>query len=1238
MDSNIGTLIEKEKRCIEIVLRISDEVDEEYLRIIKKELLVEQTINTSVNSELFGSGADLYRLSYSDLVRIVEEDDLLASVNPIKYVFVHWANHWDEIKTAIHSSCSSDAMLTLDENSNSQNSDIKRYFEVQAKPYVNLFEIEVQRVSDLPLTQRICIPFSMKTNIESLRKEDVQNEPTNHEVSLPFSVKLLMSMKFHVDAETLSEDCTLRKIHIRYFDFDFEGYVRIKGDSEDFDTKQQIPISAISPQDHRSIKLLLEYIDVDVGHDKSTTTPSKYRVSEFHDDLAESEQPDSLIFDNKPRTRPTESGRRKNSVLTRRQIPIEKSLGMKSSNDRLNSVLAMPEFRTLSESAGSLYQGSKHLSCDETEKSEAYSSVVSVLGKNYTESSCSKLHLPAASDTSTHVPHTAVNRSLPQSPFFTGNSPGVQEALSLEQNNKILELPITEPSDHTTNVQQKHHKLLSESWFSQYIDKSSLHSALLLPEFYWNIEEKRKESWSTNYFPLPYIDGKQYRSAAKWKRLIRKGVPFSFRPSLYSILLSIESFLLTRPSYFFASICAAFPYFSTIEKSSTRSSKRSSGPDSVMQFCETGGSKNVNNPLFFTQAFPHFCPRSVPLFGMQKEEFSSLLVSIFREEGEIAVKTILCILCNQFPEFSYIPMLPALVCLLNLHLPSADKAAAAAYHCIATSAVCLGQRSRLESSEYLFKQSEEFNIFYAYLTLTETVHLSYLCTVYTLIKKHCPGLKISRSLPKLDIKEPHRVFSESDSIEQRRSQFVLLLLHALHSNFFTNVLPIPLCLIIVDGYLNEGMKVLVRYSVALMLMFGEVLLSENELLFLSPYSYDKLCKLIKSLRTKCHERFWNIESQKLKNPFEDLVDIAFALRIQRGHLSDVLTEKPLKKYVFNTLLSIRNDQDFTTCHKNKIPRSPLRYLFPATPYLTVRASFDLSSDEKPQSNQLSVSSDRQFFSSPSSIISTPMLWESFFTLLPSKVLINHAITRVYSTEKDGWSLQSLYQKCMLINSRTKSKSPPLRALANPSENQPTVILLSVVPCKQSAFDEHIAESSADTPLRRDLLNEIPASPLHSTPLEPSTPLAAGRAPVPLTSKPIRRFILGAFLSVPPTITTQGDNSSSFIGSCDTFVFTLHPHVSVYSADPQRTGTSKAGESGSYAANYFYGSANELRIGLGDSGSAIVLETDLHGGLTSPCKTFQSPQLLAENDTDTRAWERTQRFQVLQCEVLAFVEK
>ena len=1220
MDQSAHAEISSDKPVAELVLRVSDELDETYLRIIKKDAVVKRPVSIHGSSHSVSSH-DLFYLSHDELITLVEQDDLLATINPIKYLFVRWGDHWEEIKQS-KSSLENQTSPTLDEKK--ENRQTKGHFEVQLKPSVNLFEVEVQRVSDASYTSpRTCIPLSMRTCIKT-PVTLTANSPSDHHVPLPFSVECLLSLNFEIDHETLSEDCTLRKVHMRYYDFDYEGFVRIDTETSVIDTKPQLPISAICPHDHKSVRLLLEYVDVVLENDKCTTTPSKYRVEELEDPL-EDDADDTIIFSNKPRAPEKSWGGRKNSVLTRRRIPVEKTPGMKSSNDKLNQVLSMPEFQSLNSSAlGAAYHGSKHLTAHEVAKSDVCSSAATFLEKITLESVPSTSKGPDELDTS----YQERKFNPPQSPFFTGNPPSTPKELDKTHHESPDDYEPSVPPTTVAEENETAQNLLNEGWFSRYIDKASLTEALLLSPAQWDMEMRCKELWSSHHFPLPYINGKEYQSVTKWKKLIRRGVPFLFRSSLYSILLCVESFLLTRPSYFYASICSAFPYFSALENK-RGAGKSLKGSESAISMYDTSIARNSNNPLFFCEAFPHFCPRSVPLFGMLKEQFSAILVSLFCEEGEIAVKTILCILCNQFPEFSYIPMLPALLCLLLLQLPSADKVAAAAYHCISTSAVCLGQRSRVGSNEYLFKENEEFNIFYAHLTLTESVHLSFIGTVYTLARKLCPGLRISSTLPS---------FQSTEKVlpVDMRSLYFLLIVHNMLSSLFTAILPIPLCLIIMDSYLNEGLKVLVRYGIALMILVGKELLDENESFFTLPFSLESLNRLLKSLKLKCTDRFAKNANTKGRGGFDELIDLSFALRIQRGHLSGILMDKDLKKYVFSTILSSRNDTSGEE-HRLRVSaqqKSAIRHIFPTAPCLSVRASFALPSDDKQQIVQKPT--ERSPFASPSSILSTPMLWESFFTLLPQKILINHTIRRVYSTETDGWSLQSLYQKCMNTGGKHTNKPSILRQRGVSSETlPPSVLLLSVVPTRLSAFDESLGGCALNSPARSDLLNEIPASPLHATPIEPTAPASTTGAPLSLTSKPIRRFVLGAFLSVPPAITVQSDSSSSFIGSPDTFVFTLHPHVSVYNGAKRRSGRST--DAAPHSANYFYGSATELRVGLGDDGSAIVLETDLHAGMTSPCKTFHSPQLLSENDADTRVWERTQRFQVLQCEVLSFVE-
>jgi len=259
--------------------------------------------------------------------------------------------------------------------------------------------------------------------------------------------------------------------------------------------------------------------------------------------------------------------------------------------------------------------------------------------------------------------------------------------------------------------------------------------------------------------------------------------------------------------------------------------------------------------------------------------------------------------------------------------------------------------------------------------------------------------------------------------------------------------------------------------------------------------------------------------------------------------------------------------------------------------------------------------DVSCFVSPSSIISTPMLWESLFSLLPSKVLVNHTITRAYSTSCDGWSLQSMYKGCGRALSKKQSGSLPVYSTKPSDSPTPVLVLMSVVLSKPND-ETHVA-----TPYQAELKVEIPASPVHTGSYDSLSQGTTWPA-VSLAPKPLRRTIIGAFLSVVPSSASVSD--ASFVGSPDAFVFTLQPEVSVYRLRTKQH------------SSFLYSSANELRVGLGEKGSAIVLQSDLHSGITSTCASFNSPPLVNVDENTTGS--TTASFQVLQCEVLMFKAK
>ena len=1197
---------------VQIVLRISEELDDTYLRIVNREVT---PTARQIDNGLFGapSDGDLYQISYEQVVQLVEEDDLLCSLHPIKYIFVRWGDHWDEINAEVSSVHEDRADCTLQENA-AANKNLN-FFEVYKKPYVNLFEVEIQRASENPLSlPRVCIPLTMRSSID-VRAKNETAKSTKAQVELPLSMSFLTTLNFQADSEVLSEDLKLRKVHVRYFDHDYEGYAQMNVSSTSPNPTHGIPLSAVSPADHCSVKLLIEYVDIDIGHEGAVITPSKEKSPSPVEEEFNIFKNKTSIFDNKPRSKSNDCGRRKNSVLTRRRLPFDDKQDESKSVQSLHAALSATSVRSLGENS-EIYKGSKHLATGNSYK------------KTEISSSRGSIPTPRRKSEASHPP---------QSPFFTGKPSNSQEVASpqstLPEASKSTAAEKSFKSEQNkADVGLEPERVLDGSIFSPFTDSSALTRALHLPSPYWEIEMKQKDLWSTEYFPLPFIEAKKYQNTTKWKHIIRKGVPFSFRSSLYTILLSIENFLLTRPSYLHSSICATFPYFATLEKSKFIPIKRSSSadPKKIISYADSG-SHNKSN-LFFSKNFPHFCPRSAPLFGLQKSDFSSLVVSLLCEEGEIALKTILCVLCNQFPEFLYAPILPSLLCLLIVHLPSVDKVAAAAYRCIAVSAACFGQRGRTGSSDYFLQENDDYNAFRAHLTLTQTTHLAYLYTVYSLICKNCPRMRVSKELPTLHIPRTEaEIYPQKsrDCAENGRSLYVFLIIHALQVNFFTNVLPAPLCLIIMDAYLNEGLKVLVRYSIALFSLFGAELLEEFEVAVAKPYSEEVLVSMNQRLRQQCHERFWtHTKGSEDKSPFDELVNLAFSIKMQSGHLNSQFTDKNLRKHVFTVLSGISSSAIGKKTDPLHSQSSPTAYLFPSIPCLTARPSFDFSADVDSRRSSEPVVPGLSCFVSPSSIISTPMLWESFFSLLPSKVLVSHSIFRVYSTECDGWSLQSLYQRNAKANSK-KVASSQYRSLHTAEAPTCTVLLLSVVPCNNSPLGTH---SSAPS---EDLTEEVPASPVH-TGSHDSTTSATTWPPVSLTSKPIRRTILGAFLSVSPSITTQSDSTSSFIGTADTFVFTLQPHVSVYRTQSGARGKkrwSKSGDHSHFNSNFLYGSANELRVGIGEDGSAIVLDADLHSGLTSTCRTFNSPPLIQlKNEVNTV------NFQVLQCEVLAFKDK
>jgi len=208
------------------------------------------------------------------------------------------------------------------------------------------------------------------------------------------------------------------------------------------------------------------------------------------------------------------------------------------------------------------------------------------------------------------------------------------------------------------------------------------------------------------------------------------------------------------------------------------------------------------------------------------------------------------------------------------------------------------------------------------------------------------------------------------------------------------------------------------------------------------------------------------------------------------------------------------------------------------------------------------------------IVNTPALWEDLFVWLPSEKIVGAEIFQLYSTETQGWSLQTLYQRCTVVG-----------------DSCPVLLLLDVLP--KDSKRESISLSGT--------LNGTIGN---------------------LGSFTTRRHVIGAYLSHAPVPQAKRttDHSSSpsrgehFYGNTDCFVFSLLENKRYKASDTNH--------------NFILPKGDELLVGCGGEGSAISLPADFHIGTSNRCDTFGNERLVPS----------AEQFHVLHVEVFGLGDK
>eukprot|EP00760_Papus_ankaliazontas_P021666 PhM_4_TR18718/c0_g1_i1/m.62817/K21841/TBC1D24; TBC1 domain family member 24 len=248
-------------------------------------------------------------------------------------------------------------------------------------------------------------------------------------------------------------------------------------------------------------------------------------------------------------------------------------------------------------------------------------------------------------------------------------------------------------------------------------------------------EVKIEASWSR---ATPVPSDRTKLVSTPWKSLIRNGIPVSYRETLWATLTGASAVLASRPSF----------YSSALERT-------------------------FRVPHLLDD-YPTFCPRAVPLFGVDSlRDHIGTLMSV---QGEVSLRLVLCVVAEHFPEVTYCPMLPACVALMLMQCREATVAAAI---------IEMVHQARQNTETHHFRLSRQSYVVQLHAFLL-------------LLKKRSPTL--SR-------------FFETKKIN------ACVVAHDMFVSMFSNLLPLYHSLQLFDAFLNEGMKVVFRFAVSLLCMY-----------------------------------------------------------------------------------------------------------------------------------------------------------------------------------------------------------------------------------------------------------------------------------------------------------------------------------------------------------------------------------------------------------------------------------
>ena len=339
------------------------------------------------------------------------------------------------------------------------------------------------------------------------------------------------------------------------------------------------------------------------------------------------------------------------------------------------------------------------------------------------------------------------------------------------------------------------------------------------------------------------------------------------------------------------------------------------------------------------QRFPDFCPRKTPCFALHDlTQVAKWLTSY----GEKIFKLLLGVVAHKFPEIHCAPMLPVALSLLLLFL-SPEEAL--------SSIVGMIRVSKLPwRNEAVY-----------YLPVCFTSYTKTLCSF--------PALVSYKSARTASLFVAHRVD-------------LAHLLHHLLCTMFTTVFPLHYAVHLFDAYLNEGVKVLLRFALTLTVDFAEHL---------------PTCRSVSSL----------LELAKKKTFAKEYWD-TFMTRSYKWKLSR------------RELLTLEEHQDVEQ-HSSKVSSSRTCSDYHRDPdSFTSKSASTLWDELRRGVGRLSIS-NRPEIEGESVILTTPMIWEDLFVLWYDSLGFScgHTLALAYSTSVHGWSLHTLYARIKTLNESMK---------------------------------------------------------------------------------------------------------------------------------------------------------------------------------------------------------------------------